>query len=192
MGWYWSWGSIDRICAEFAHLHICTLHNVQFELSAKISAMFEIQPFTITYLIQIVKRLISTSGSRGGGATEAMASPKRQTREAILCFGLPQTGQWVYLVSTESTDLLVLWPKNAKNCACGAKVIFTNKNLGIEEAPQLQDESGPGRIDQSPEGRIIASVRMFGSARGGRSLVPTSLATPNVTSRLGRPRAFRC
>ena len=44
-----------------------------------------------------------TSGSRGG-ATEAMASPKRQTREAKLCFGLPQTGQWVYLVSTESTD----------------------------------------------------------------------------------------
>ena len=39
-----------------------------------------------------------------GGATEAMASPKRQTREAKLCFGLPQTGQWVYLVSTESTD----------------------------------------------------------------------------------------
>ena len=34
------------------------------------------------------------------GATEAMASPKRQTREAKLCFGLPQTGQWVYLVST--------------------------------------------------------------------------------------------
>ena len=46
----------------------------------------------------------ATSGSRGGGATEAMASPKRQTREAKLCFGLPQTGQWVYLVSTESTD----------------------------------------------------------------------------------------
>ena len=45
----------------------------------------------------------ATSGSRGG-ATEAMASPKRQTREAKLCFGLPQTGQWVYLVSTESTD----------------------------------------------------------------------------------------
>ena len=39
-----------------------------------------------------------------GGATEAMASPKRQTREAKLCFGLPLTGQWVYLVSTESTD----------------------------------------------------------------------------------------
>ena len=37
----------------------------------------------------------------GGGATEAMASPKRQTREAKLCFGLPQTGQWVYIVSTE-------------------------------------------------------------------------------------------
>ena len=40
----------------------------------------------------------------GGGATEAMASPKRQTREAKLCFGLPQTGQWAYLVGTESTD----------------------------------------------------------------------------------------
>ena len=40
----------------------------------------------------------------GGGGTEAMASPKRQTREAKLCFGLPQTGQWAYLVSTESTD----------------------------------------------------------------------------------------
>ena len=40
----------------------------------------------------------------GGGGTEAMASPKRQTREVKLCFGLPQTGQWVYLVSTESTD----------------------------------------------------------------------------------------
>ena len=41
---------------------------------------------------------------------------------------------------------------------------FSNNNLGIEEAPQLQDELGPGRIDQSPGGRIIASVRMFGSA----------------------------
>ena len=47
---------------------------------------------------------VDTSGSRGGGGTEAMASPKRQTRKAKLCFGLPQTGQWVYLVSTESTD----------------------------------------------------------------------------------------
>ena len=45
-----------------------------------------------------------TSRSTGGGGTEAMASPKRQTREAKLCFGLPQTRQWVYLVSTESTD----------------------------------------------------------------------------------------
>ena len=25
----------------------------------------------------------------GGGGTEAMASPKRKTREAKLCFGLP-------------------------------------------------------------------------------------------------------
>ena len=32
-----------------------------------------------------------------------MASPKRKTREAKLCFGLPQTAQWVYLVRTEST-----------------------------------------------------------------------------------------
>ena len=30
------------------------------------------------------------------------------------------------------------------------------------------------------------------SGGGGRSLVPTSLSTPKVTSRLGRPRAFRC
>ena len=45
-----------------------------------------------------------TLADPGGGATEAMASPKRQTREAKLCFGLPQTGQWVYLVSTESTN----------------------------------------------------------------------------------------
>ena len=39
-----------------------------------------------------------TSRSRGGD-TEAMVSPKRQTREAKLSFSLPQTGQWVYLVS---------------------------------------------------------------------------------------------
>ena len=35
------------------------IYQIKFELSAKISAMFEIQPFTITYLVQIVKRLIS-------------------------------------------------------------------------------------------------------------------------------------
>ena len=45
--------------------------------------------------------------------------------------------------------------------------IFSNNNLGIEEAPQLQDESGPRRIDQSPEGRIIDSNVRFGSARHG-------------------------
>ena len=52
---------------------------------------------------RILMEVAATSGSRGGG-TEAMASPKRQTREAKLCFGLPQTGQWVYLANTESTD----------------------------------------------------------------------------------------
>ena len=45
--------------------------------------------------------------------------------------------------------------------------IFCNSNLGIEEAPQLQDESGPRRIDQGPEGRIIGSNVRFGSARHG-------------------------
>ena len=69
-------------------------------------------------------RVVITSGSRGGG-TEAMASPKRQTREAKLCFGLPQTGQWVYLVSTESTDFTgFVTKKTQKNCACGARVFL--------------------------------------------------------------------
>ena len=45
--------------------------------------------------------------------------------------------------------------------------IFSNSNLGIEEALQLQDESGPRRIDQGPEGRIIGSNVRFVSARHG-------------------------
>ena len=40
-------------------------------------------------------------------------------------------------------------------------------NLGIEETLQLQDESGPRRIDQGTEGRIIGSNVRFGSARHG-------------------------
>ena len=46
-------------------------------------------------------------------------------------------------------------------------IFFRNSNLGIEEAPQLQDESTPRRIDQGPEGRIIGSNVRFGSARHG-------------------------
>ena len=45
--------------------------------------------------------------------------------------------------------------------------ILGTDNLGIEEAPQLRDESGPRRIDQGPEGRIIGSNVRFGSARNG-------------------------
>ena len=45
--------------------------------------------------------------------------------------------------------------------------IFSNNSLGIEEAPQLQDELGPRRIDQGNEGRIIGSNVRFGSARHG-------------------------
>ena len=62
------------------------------------------------------------------GGTKAMASPKRQTREAKLSFSLPQTGQWVYLVSMgdgtgRTRDrspaifwaLLCLWAFHGKN-----------------------------------------------------------------------------
>ena len=48
-----------------------------------------------------------------------------------------------------------------------------------------------GDLGQSRQGRELR-LRPAVYPRGGRSLVPTSLATPNVTSRLGRPRAFRC
>ena len=76
----------------------------------------------------------------------------------------PQTGQWFYLVSTDSTDFTGFVTKKRKKLRLRRQSNFRYNNLEFEEASQLQDESGPGRIDQSPEGRIIASVRMFGSA----------------------------
>ena len=82
-------------------------------------------------------------------------------------FWPPQTGQWVYLVSTESTDFTGFVTKKRKKLRLRRQSISSNDNLGIEEAPQLQDESGPHRIDQDPEGRIIGSNVRFGSARHG-------------------------
>ena len=81
-------------------LQIIKVKNVAFERN-----LFPwIGAFYLEIYTNNMDAIVFTSGSRGGGGTEAMASPKRQTREAKLCFGLPQTGQWVYLVSTESTD----------------------------------------------------------------------------------------
>ena len=61
--------------------------------------------------------------------------------------------------------------------------IFSNNNLEIEEAPQLQDESGPRRIDQGPEGRIIGSnVR---SALLGMALCGVRLGSSWLGSGLG-------
>ena len=80
----------------------------------------------------------------GGGGTEAMASPKCQTREAKLCFGLPKPASGFNYSIQNQLILLVLLPKKSDN------------TLGIGEAPQLHDESGPRRIDHGPEGRIGA------------------------------------
>ena len=62
--------------------------------------------------------------------------------------------------------------------APAAPEYFINNNLGIEEAPQLQDESGPRRIDQGPEGRIIGSNVRFGSVRHGFMWSLTRLILP--------------
>ena len=55
-------------------------------------------------------------------------------------------------------------------------------NLGIEESPQLRDESGPRRIwvpkDES-------SVRMFGSALLGMALCGVRLGSSGLGSGLG-------
>ena len=127
-----------------------------------------------SYVKRVLSQVISllvivvTSGSRGGGgAPRPWPPPNAKLARPNYVLASPQTGQWVYLVSTKSTDFTGFMTQKRKKLRLRRQSISSNNNLGIEEASQLQDESGPRRIDQGPEGRIIGSNVWFGSARHG-------------------------